>query len=90
MTSKPQSLRDLPGLGPKSEEQLQRLGFDNVETFMAHDPLTIYQAYSSAYGKNLNALYAIVGAQQGCDWRQIKRTRKTQLLMRLDDLGLAP
>ena len=43
MTSKPQFLRDLPGLGSKSEEQLKRLGFDNIETFMAHDPLTIYQ-----------------------------------------------
>jgi DNA transformation protein and related proteins len=31
-----------------------------------------------------------VGAQEGRPWREIQRERRTELLLRLDDLGQAP
>ena len=38
----------------------------------------------------LNSIYAILGARENISWIEIKNTRKTEILMRLDDLGLAP
>jgi DNA transformation protein len=41
-------------------------------------------------GMGLNSIYAIIGARENISWLEVANTRKTEILMRLDDLGLAP
>lgn len=38
----------------------------------------------------MNLLYALMGAQEDRDWREIARERRSEALLRLDDMGLAP
>jgi DNA transformation protein len=38
----------------------------------------------------LNSIYAIIGARENRSWLEVAKTQKTEILMRLDDLGLAP
>ena len=33
-------------------------------------------------------LYALIGAVEDRDWREVARTDRTSILMRLDDMGL--
>jgi len=39
---------------------------------------------------SLNLLWALVAVLDGCHWREVALERRTELLMRLDDLGAAP
>jgi DNA transformation protein len=41
-------------------------------------------------GTGLNSIYAIIGAREDLHWQEVARTQKTSILMRLDDMGLAP
>ncbi len=41
-------------------------------------------------GTGLNSIYAILGAQQDVHWQEVARTQKYEILLRLDDMGLAP
>nr|WP_314900992.1 TfoX/Sxy family DNA transformation protein [uncultured Deefgea sp.] len=85
------SVKQLKGLGPKSQAMLAQVGIVSVEQFMASDPFVIYaQLHASMPNLSLNMLYAMIGAQQYVHWQVIKAERKTEILMRLDDLGLAP
>ncbi len=84
-------LRDLKGFGPKSEEILAKVDIHSVEGFMRADPFELYaKLKSSVKGTGLNSIYAIIGAQEGLHWQEVARTRKTEILLRLDDMGLAP
>ncbi|MEH6443225.1 MAG: TfoX/Sxy family DNA transformation protein [Oceanospirillaceae bacterium] len=84
-------LRDLKGFGPKSEEILALVGISSVEEFMATDPFDLYKELKEKVkSTGLNSIYAIIGAQEGIHWLEVSRTRKTEILMRLDDMGLAP
>lgn len=84
-------IRDLKGLGPKSEAQLKRVGIESVKDFMGTDPFEIYRALkASGESTSLNLLYAMLGAQDGCHWKEVADSRRSEILMRLDDLGLAP
>jgi DNA transformation protein len=86
----PTRLRDLNGFGPRSEEILADLGIHSVEEFMAIDPYDLYAQIRPIKGMGLNSIYAIIGARENLSWLEIANTRKTEVLMRLDDLGLAP
>lgn len=44
----------------------------------------------SMKGMGLNSIYAIIGARENVSWLEVAKIRKTEILMRLDDLGLAP
>ncbi|MBM5570173.1 MULTISPECIES: TfoX/Sxy family DNA transformation protein [Deefgea] len=84
-------LQHLKGLGPKSQAMLAKVGIVSVEQFMAADPFQIYaQLHATIPNLSLNMLYAMLGAQENIHWQVIKAERKTEILMRLDDLGLAP
>ena len=84
-------IRDLPGLGQKSEDMLAQAGFYDVDEFLKTDPFIIYSRLKQSLPSvSLNFLYAIIGAQEGIPWQTIAKERKTEILMRLDDLGLAP
>ena len=84
-------LRDLKGFGPKSEEILSEVNINSIEDFMATDPYELYKELKlKIKGTGLNSIYAIIGAQEGLHWQEVSRTRKTEILMTLDDMGLAP
>ena len=85
------NIRDLKGLGPKSEKNLAKVGITSVEEFMKSDPYDLYQRLvAEVKGINRNFIYAIIGAQENTHWQDIARERRTEILLRLDDIGLAP
>ncbi|PCK09817.1 MAG: transcriptional regulator [Alteromonadaceae bacterium] len=86
----PKRLKDLTGFGPRSEEILAEVDIHSVEDFMAIDPYTLYAKIKPMKGMGLNSIYAILGARENISWIEIKNTRKGEILMRLDDMGLAP
>ncbi|NRB40817.1 MAG: TfoX/Sxy family DNA transformation protein [Pseudomonadales bacterium] len=87
----PAQIKDLKGLGPKSAAAINAIGITTVAEFMHTDAFVMYaqlkQLHSTA---SLNFLYAIIGAQENQHWQHIAKTQKTEILMRLDDMGLAP
>ena len=86
----PENLRDLNGFGPRSEEILAEVGIHSVDDFMAIDPYDLYAMIKPIKGMGLNSIYAIIGARENLPWLEVAHTRKAEILMRLDDLGLAP
>ena len=86
----PTRLRDLNGFGPRSEEILAEAGIHSVKDFMAIDPYDLYAKIKPMKGMGLNSIYAIIGARENISWLDVANTRKVEILMRLDDLGLAP
>ncbi|RKF15689.1 transcriptional regulator [Alginatibacterium sediminis] len=84
-------LRDLKGFGPKSEDILAQVNINSVEDFMAIDPFELYkQLKENVKGTGLNSIYAIIGARENIHWQEVAKTRKEEILYRLDDMGLAP
>jgi len=84
-------LSDLKGFGPKSEEILAQIGINDVEQFLQMDAFEIYAKLKrNVKGTGLNSIYAIIGAQQDKHWQEIKCEMKEEIIMRLDDMGLAP
>ena len=84
-------LRDLKGFGPKSEEILAEVDINSVDDFMAIDPFELYkQLKLKVKGTGLNSIYAIIGAREDIHWQEVAKTRKEEILYRLDDMGLAP
>jgi DNA transformation protein len=86
----PKRLRDLNGFGPKSEEIFAKIDIHTVEDFMAVDPYELYAQLKPMKGIGLNSIYAIIGARENLSWLEVANTRKMEILMRLDDMGLAP
>jgi len=86
----PERLKDLNGFGPRSEEILAEVGIYSVEDFMEIDPYELYKLIKPMKGMGLNSIYAIIGARENIAWLEVARTRKAEILMRLDDLGIAP
>ncbi|MCV2351681.1 TfoX/Sxy family protein [Paucibacter sp. Y2R2-4] len=79
------------GLGPSSRAQLAALGIHTLEQLRQHEPVALYARLKQQWpAANMNLLYALIGAQEDLDWRQVARERRSELLLRLDDLGLAP
>lgn len=87
----PKRLRDLKGFGPKSEEILARVNIHSVDDFMAIDSFELYaELKKHVKGTGLNSIYAIIGAKENRHWQEVAKTQKEEILMRLDDMGLAP
>lgn len=85
------SLQNLAGLGPKSVLLLNAVGINTVDDFMQADPFELYARMKAGeQSVSLNMLYAMLGAQQDKPWQLIKQTQRIEILMRLDDMGLAP
>lgn len=85
------SLEKLSGLGPKSALCLNAIGIHTVDAFMNADVFELYASMKAGkQSVSLNMLYAMLGAQQDKPWQLIKQTQRIEILMRLDDMGLAP
>lgn len=81
----------IPGIGPKSAAILQAAGIHTAEQLRAADAFALYARLKpQTPGMSLNFLYGLLAAQDGVHWLQVKRTRRTEILLRLDALGLAP
>lgn len=84
-------LRELRNLGPQTEQWLPKVGIHTAEQLRASDPYEVYARLKQVVpGTSLNALYALIGAIEDRDWREISRERRTEIFMRLDQMGLAP
>ncbi|BCE00956.1 TfoX/Sxy family DNA transformation protein [Marinicellulosiphila megalodicopiae] len=88
--NEPKRLKDLNGFGPRSEEILALVDIHCIEDFMTIEPYELYAILKPMKSMGLNSIYSILGARENISWLEIKNTRKTEILMRLDDLGLAP
>lgn len=91
MSQKKLKIRDLKGFGPKSEEIFAQIGIHSAEEFLNSDPFELYaKLKSTVKGTGLNSIYAMIGAQEDIHWQEVAQTRKEEILIRLDDMGLAP
>lgn len=78
-------------LGAKSRAWLGEIGIETPAQLQAADAFQLYARLKAKDpGVSLNLLYALIGAQEGLHWQQVKRERRSDILLRLDDMGLAP
>jgi DNA transformation protein len=81
----------LKGLGPKSSAALHSIGIATVEQLRNRDPFEVYaELKAKVPGTSLNFLYGIIGAIEDIHWQEVKRTRRTTILLRLEEMGIAP
>ncbi len=79
----------MQNIGPASRAQLAALGIDTLEQLRAYDPFALYAQLKQINPKvSLNFLYAIIGAQEGRHWLEIKKERRLDILLHLESLGL--
>ncbi len=79
----------MQNIGPASRAQLAALGIDTLEQLRACDPFALYAQLKQINPKvSLNFLYAIIGAQEGRHWLEIKKERRLDILLHLESLGL--
>ena len=85
------AVASLKGLGPKSSAALHAIGISSIEALRARDPFDVYvELKTQVPGTSLNFLYALIGAIEDVHWQEIKRTRRTAILLRLEEMGIAP
>jgi DNA transformation protein len=76
-------------LGPQSRAWLAGIGIDTPGQLAAQDPFEVYARIKAAQPRaSLNLMYALIGAVGGRDWREVARSERTGILMRLQDMGL--
>lgn len=79
----------LVGFGPKSASALPAVGVHTVGELQAHDPYDLYRRLKIMDRRvSLNFLYGIIAARDGMHWREVRKTRRLEILLRLEELGL--
>jgi len=79
-------MEHLPNVGPKSRAWLAAIGIDTIDDLRRIGPVPAYAALKRSYGGvSLNLLYALVGAVDGMHWLEVKRQRRLELLLQLED-----
>jgi len=77
---------DLRNLGPKSREWLAAIGIHSVADLRAAGAVPVYVALKRARsGVSLNLLYALVGALEDLHWQDVRRTRRLELVLQVED-----
>lgn len=77
----------LRGLGPKSLQALAQIGIDSRAKLIEKGAIETYlllKTQSTSFKPSLNLLYALVGAIEDKDWRDIAKYEKTRLLTELE------
>lgn len=70
---------------------MRTIGIDSIEELRARDPFDVYAELKAKIpGTSLNFLYALIGAVEDIHWQEIKKSRRTAILLRLEDMGMAP
>ena len=83
------ALSQLRGLGPASVAMLAAAGITSAAQLQEADLFTLYAKIKRQFPKtSCNLLYAMIGAVDDQDWREVARERRTQVLLRLEDMGL--
>ncbi|SEQ61189.1 DNA transformation protein [Amphritea atlantica] len=79
-------LRDLPGLGPKSEAWLTEVGINTPEALREIGAIRAFIRLKNecSTAPSLNFLYAMVGAIEGESWLKIAKHEKSRLLTELE------
>ncbi|MBQ0755821.1 MAG: TfoX/Sxy family protein [Amphritea sp.] len=79
-------LREMPGLGPKSENWLIEVGIHTPEELREIGAIRAYIRLKneSSTPPSLNFLYAMVGAIEGKSWLEIAKHEKGRLLTELE------
>ena len=79
-------LRDLKGLGPKSEASLQEIGISSPDELKRVGAVRAFinLRQRATVKPSLNFLYAMVGALEDRHWREIAETERTRLFAELD------
>lgn len=86
-------IRDLPGLGEKSEQSLALVGITDVEQLrscgavMAFYRLQQLAAVEGRAKPSLNFLYALVGGLSNRSWLAVAQSEREQLLMELEGIS---
>ena len=76
----------LRNLGPKSTNMLASVGITTLAQLRDLGAVATFVAVKRCHqGASLNLLYALVGMLEDCDWRQVQRERKLELLMAVED-----
>lgn len=81
-----QPIASLRSLGPKSADMLAEIGIRTLAQLKRKGAIATYVA-AKRNNKlvSLNLLYGIISAIEDCDWREVKRTRKLELVLAVDD-----
>lgn len=81
-----EKLRDLPGLGPKSEALLIEVGIETPEALRELGAVRAFIKLKKECSAkpSLNFLYAMVGAVEGESWLKVAKHEKGRLLMELE------
>ncbi|WP_286715569.1 TfoX/Sxy family protein [Thalassolituus sp. UBA2009] len=89
----PTYIRDLPGLGEKSEQSLALVGITDVEQLRSCGAVMAFyrlQQLAAAEGRakpSLNFLYALVGGLSNRSWLAVDQSEREQLLMELEGIS---
>lgn len=79
----------LRGLGPVSRSWLADMGLNTANDLQSVNVFDLYRQLKQRHGSvSRNLLYALIGAQENRDWREVARTDKTSILLRLEQMGL--
>ncbi len=83
--SPPQSISDLPNLGPKSQAALAAAGITTVAQLRRLGSVAAYvKAKQAGANVSLNLLWALEGALTGLPWKVVAREHRTSLLLALE------
>lgn len=79
-------LQQLRNIGPKTATQLNAIGVLNIEDLQKRGALETYIDLKQAFqgSISLNFLYALTGALENRDWRELAATRRGELLTELE------
>lgn len=87
MIDKADELEALKGLGPKSSAALKAIGINTRLDLEKLGPVKTFiklQKESTLIKPSLNFLYALVGALEDRDWKDVAKKEKQRLLIELD------
>ncbi len=83
------ALSEMRGLGPASVAMLGSVGITSAAQLRKVDIFLLFKQIKTLHPRaSTNLLYALLGAVDDQDWRTVARERRTEVLMRLEDMGL--
>ncbi len=85
--AEPQSIADLPSLGPKSQAMLAGAGITSIARLRQLGSVRAYAMVKVANpNASLNLLWALESALSGEPWQEVARVHRASLLLALETL----